>query len=130
FPVTNVCREAEVLPQSGVTDVSAETRSKQSIGALTASAQIWVIIVFEPCPISTAPWCKAMRPFCLRPIRTVDGFESDVLPHPYHIPAIPTPRRRLPDAFALKRSAEARAAVHFDRSASKQAPMPTPLPIT
>src|SRR5438270_3345912 len=101
LPLTNVWRDAEVLPQSGVIEVSAETRSKRSIGAPSASAQIWVMIVFEPWPISIAPWCKAILPFDFKPTRMVDGFGREVLPHPYHMPAMPTPRRTGPVAFAL-----------------------------
>jgi hypothetical protein len=48
LPETKVWREAEVLPQSGVTSVSADTRSIRSIGAPTASAHICAITVFEP----------------------------------------------------------------------------------
>src|SRR6266436_5674628 len=93
LPVTSVCREAEVLPQSGVSDVSPEIKSKHAMGARKASAQICVTIVFDPWPISTAPWCSATLPSRFSPMRTVEGFGSDVFPHPYHIPATPTPRR-------------------------------------
>src|SRR5260370_833521 len=48
LPVTKVCRDAEVLPQSGVTAVSPEIRSKHSTGAHKASAQICVTIVVDP----------------------------------------------------------------------------------
>ena len=48
LPDTKVCREAEVLPQSGVMSVSADTRSIWSIGAPSASAQICAMTVFEP----------------------------------------------------------------------------------
>src|SRR6202162_5153048 len=130
FPVTNVYREADVLPQSGVIAVSPESRSKRSIGAPSASAQIWVTIVFDPCPISTAPWCKAIRALRFSPIRTVDGLGREVFPHPYHIPATPTPRRRTPAAFELNSAASRRAAFHFGRNASRQARIPTPAPRT
>src|SRR5207248_2562806 len=55
FPVTNVCRDAEVLPQSGVIEVSPEIRPKRSIGHPSASAQICVTTVADPCPMSIAP---------------------------------------------------------------------------
>src|SRR5712691_6559392 len=125
-PVTNVWRDAEVLPQSGVMEVSPERRSNRSIGAPIASAQIWVTIVFEPCPISTAPLCRAILPSGFNPTRIVEGFGREVLPQPYHMPATPTPRRSGPLALALKEAASARAADHLDRKASKQARTPTP----
>ena len=40
LPLTKVCREAEVLPQSGVRSVSPEMRSIIAMGAPKASAQI------------------------------------------------------------------------------------------
>ena len=46
-----------------------------------------------------------MRPSRFNPIRTVDGFGSDVLPHPYHMPATPTPRRNSLAALALNSAA-------------------------
>ncbi len=55
LPVMNVCREADVLPQSGVRAVSGPTSSKSASGMPSASAQIWVITVFEPWPMSVAP---------------------------------------------------------------------------
>jgi hypothetical protein len=55
----------------------------------------------------------------------VDGFESDVLPQPYHMQATPTPRRALPFACALCRRAASRPARQAGRSASRQGAMPT-----
>ena len=126
FPETKVWREAEVLPQSGVTSVSADARSIFSIGAPSASAQICAITVFEPWPISTAPWNRAIRPSGLRPRRIVEGFDSEVLPHPYHMPATPTPRLSAPRASALYRSAADRASRQCGRSASRHALKPMP----
>ena len=37
-----------------------------------------------------------MRPSGVMPIRIVDGFDIEVLPQPYHMPATPTPRRSGP----------------------------------
>src|SRR4029077_7702699 len=113
LPVTKVWRDAEVLPQSGVIEVSPESRSKRSIGAPSASAQIWVTIVFDPCPISTAPWYNAIRPPRFNPIRTVEGLGREVFPHPYHIPATPTPPLSAPVALELSSAASRRAAFHF-----------------
>ena len=49
LPVTNVCREAEVLPQSGeMRSVTGDQIELRSIGAPSASAQICVTIVFDP----------------------------------------------------------------------------------
>ena len=48
FPETNVCRDAEVFPASGVLFVSAPTRIILSIEIESASARICVITVFEP----------------------------------------------------------------------------------
>ena len=62
LPETKVWREAEVLPASGVRSVSASTRSKAATGRPSASAQIWAITVFEPWPMSTAPWCSTTAP--------------------------------------------------------------------
>ena len=42
-----------------------------------------------------------------RPSRIVEGFDSEVLPQPYHMPATPTPRRSGPAAAALNASASA-----------------------
>src|SRR5579883_3200046 len=89
LPETKVWREAEVLPQSGVVSVSAEARSNRSSGAPSASAHICGMTVFEPWPISTAPWNKVRRPSGVRPSRMVDGLGSEVLPQPYHMPATP-----------------------------------------
>ena len=55
LPVMNVWREADVLPQSGVRAVSGPTSSKSASGMPSASAQICVITVFEPWPMSVAP---------------------------------------------------------------------------
>src|SRR6202140_1929929 len=96
--------------------VSPESRSKLAIGAPNASAQIWVTIVFEPCPISTAPWCNAIRPSRFSPILTVEGLGREVLPQPYHIPATPTPRRNAPFAAALNSLTSRRAALHLGRN--------------
>src|SRR6266446_10028768 len=101
LPVTNVWREADVLPQSGVIAVSPETRSKRSMGAASASAQIWVMMVLDPCPMSTAPWWSPILPSGFNPTRMVEGLGREVLPQPYHIPAIPTPLRKVPGDFAL-----------------------------
>ena len=47
--------EAEVLPQSGVKNVSGLTRFIFSMDTPIASAVICAMTVFEPCPISVAP---------------------------------------------------------------------------
>ena len=71
-----------------------------------------------------------MRPSRFNPIRTVEGFGSEVFPQPYHIPATPTPRRMGPVVEALNAVDAIRAACHFGRRASKHARMPTPSPRT
>ena len=56
LPETKVCRDAEVLPASGV--IAGVARSSAGMlpsGRPSASAQICAITVFEPWPISTAP---------------------------------------------------------------------------
>jgi len=62
------------------------------------------------------------------PMRIVDGFDSEVLPMPYHIAAMPTPRRMTLPLTSLHRafaaSAAARAACQRGRSASRQAASP------
>lgn len=58
FPVTKVWRDAEVLPASGVIAVSAPTSTTAPTGTPSDWAKIWAITVFEPCPMSTAPWCS------------------------------------------------------------------------
>src|SRR5207248_816058 len=63
-------------------------------------------------------------------MRIVEGLGSEVLPHPYHIPATPTPRRRGPLAFMLNSAVSLRASSHRGRKASKHARMPTPSPST
>ena len=93
LPDTNVWRDAEVLPASAVRSVSPATRSMAVTGVSSASAAIWVRIVFEPCPMSWAPLNRTYDPSGRRPIRMVDGFVSDVLPMPYHIAPMPMPRR-------------------------------------
>jgi hypothetical protein len=55
LPVTKVWREADVLPASGLIAVSALFSRNRSSGRPSASAQIWVMTVLEPWPISTAP---------------------------------------------------------------------------
>ncbi len=75
--------------------------------------------VFEPCPMSTAPWCSTSGPSARSPTRIVEGFGSAVLPQPYQHEATPTPRRG-----RLAASASARR--QCGRSASRQAPIPTP----
>ena len=126
MPETKVWREAEVLPQSGVKSVSAETISSSAIGAPSASAQICGMTVLEPCPMSTAPWNSANLPSGFRPSRIVDGLESEVLPQPYHMPATPTPRRSGPAAAPLKEAAAASASRQRGRSASRHALKPMP----
>ena len=48
FPEIYVCLEADVFPQSGVKCVSGPINLNTLIGTPNASAQIWVITVFEP----------------------------------------------------------------------------------
>jgi hypothetical protein len=55
MPETKVWREAEVLPASGVRSVSPETKANCAAGRPSASAAIWVMMVLEPWPMSTAP---------------------------------------------------------------------------
>ena len=55
LPETNAWREADVFPASAVRSVSPITYSIALIGSPSASARICTRIVFEPCPMSTAP---------------------------------------------------------------------------
>ena len=50
-----------------------------------------------------------MRPLGFSPMRTVEGFGSEVFPHPYHIPATPTPRRKGPALPVLNMTPHPRA---------------------
>ncbi len=93
FPDTNVWRDAEVLPASRLRSVSGPTRSIRATGTPRASAAIWARIVFEPCPMSVAPENSTMCPSARTPTSISEGLGSDVLPMPYHMAAIPTPRR-------------------------------------
>ena len=56
-----------------------------------ASAEICAMTVFEPCPISVAPWCKEILPSLVNPILIVEGLGRAVLPQPYQQVAMPTP---------------------------------------
>ena len=51
----NVCLDAELFPASGVVSVSAPSVTMCDMSTPTASAQICVITVLAPCPMSTAP---------------------------------------------------------------------------
>ena len=51
----NVCLDAELFPASGVVSVSAPSVTMHDMSTPTASAQICVITVLAPCPMSTAP---------------------------------------------------------------------------
>ena len=55
FPEMNVCLDAELFPASGVVSVSAPSVTMHDMSTPTASAQICVITVLAPCPMSTAP---------------------------------------------------------------------------
>ena len=79
------------MPQSGVKNVSGLTRSIFSIETPIASAVICAITVFEPCPISVAPWCREILPSLVKPIFIVEGLGRAVLPQPYQQVAMPTP---------------------------------------
>ena len=80
-------------PRRGVRSVSGPTRSIRATGTPRASAAIWARIVFEPWPMSVAPENSTMCPSARTPTSISDGLGSDVLPMPYHMAAIPTPRR-------------------------------------
>jgi hypothetical protein len=55
-PETNVCREADVLPASRVRAVSPVTSVTRPSATPSVSAQICASTVFDPWPMSTAPW--------------------------------------------------------------------------
>ena len=93
MPDTKVWREAEVLPASAVRSVSPTTMRNELGGRPSASAAICSSTVDEPWPISTAPLKKVSVPSRASVMRMVDGFDSEVLPQPYHMQAMPTPRR-------------------------------------
>ena len=48
--------------------MSGPIKLKLSKGTPKASAQIWVITVLDPWPISVAPWCRKRRPILSIPI--------------------------------------------------------------
>ena len=73
--------------------VSPLFRRNAPSGRPSASAQICAITVFDPWPISTAPWCSTTVPSGAMPTLIVDGLGSEVLPQPYQQDATPTPRR-------------------------------------
>ena len=130
FPDTNVWRDADVLPQSGVRSVSPSISDRLWTGTPNASAAICEITVLAPCPISIAPWCRTQAPSAVTPIRMVDGFGRDVLPHPYQQLATPMPLRNIDPVLAaslLNLSARANAASHSGCNAAKQSAMPTPV---
>ena len=56
----------------------------------------------------------------------VDGFGKEVLPHPYHMPATPAPRRSEPFAATLNASTAARSSRQRGHNASRQDLKPTP----
>ena len=91
---TKVWREAEVLPASCVKRRVADDEPKASSGSPSASAAICVSTVDEPWPMSTAPLKKVSVPSRASAMRMREGFGREVLPQPYHMQAMPTPRRR------------------------------------
>jgi hypothetical protein len=93
LPDTNVWRLAEDLPASAVRSVSPLTRRIDPDGTPSASAAIWTITVEAPWPMSTAPEYSVSTASRSRPSSIVEGFVIDVLPMPYHMAPIPTPRR-------------------------------------
>ena len=93
LPDTNVWREADVLPASNVRSVSPTTSWNADTGSPSASAAIWVSTVVEPWPMSTAPFQKVSVPSRASVSRMVEGLERPVLPMPYHMQPMPTPRR-------------------------------------
>ena len=111
LPETKVWREAEVLPASAVRSVSPTTSSNFSGGSPSASAAICSSTVVEPWPISTAPLKKVSRPSRDSAMRMVEGLGSEVLPQPYHMQAMPTPRRAPRRRRALKAATRASAVV-------------------
>src|SRR5690606_40880478 len=117
--------EADVLPASGVIAVSAPTSLTSPSATPSASANICAITVFEPWPMSTAPWCSITPPSRETPALIVEGLAIEVLPQPYQQDATPMPRL-LPALSLLNASASARARVQCGLSASRQAAMPTP----
>ena len=91
LPDTNVWREADVLPASGVIAVSPDLSRIASAGTPNASAMIWTITVLAPWPMSIAPWCSHTVPEASMPTFMVDGLGSEVLPQPYQQVPSPTP---------------------------------------
>jgi hypothetical protein len=123
LPETKVWREAEVLPASSVSAVSPMTSLKASGGTPSASAAICVSTVVEPWPMSTAPLKKVSVPSRESAMRIAEGFGRAVLPQPYHMQAMPTPRRRR-GAAALCAATRASAASQSALSASRQSGSP------
>ena len=60
----------------------------------------------------------------------VEGLGSEVLPQPYHMPAMPTPRRSLAPLRPLNCFDFGAGRRQCGRKASRQARMPTPAPST
>ena len=61
------------MPASGVSAVSAPTSVNAPTGSPSASAQICAMTVFEPWPMSIAPWCSTRAPSGRSPRRMVEG---------------------------------------------------------
>ena len=105
--------------------MSAPINLTLSIDTPKAVAKIWAMTVLAPCPISIAPWCKTTVPSARIPDFIVEGFGSEVFPHPYQPLAMPTPRLKTVFA-ALKVAQFSFSCDHAGRSALKHFVIPTP----
>ncbi len=84
-PATNVAREANVPVQSGEESVFELSYVIHSYGTPSASATIWLWIVFEPLPMSDVPEKTSTRPSGLILIHACDGSPFWFMPVGYSI---------------------------------------------
>jgi hypothetical protein len=111
------------LPASKVTAVSPSTKRKAPTGRPSASAQICPITVVLPWPMSTAPLNSVSPPSRPSTTRMRDGFDIEVLPQPYHMQAIPAPRRwRVAPALCAATSASIASQSGFSASRHSGSP--------
>ena len=125
-PETKVWREADdfprVLGEIGVGDPPCRSARWAGPGRRPRSGAGWSTIPDRcPAPRSGTGPCRSGTDSRA----SWEGFDIEVLPQPYHMHAIPAPRRRWrPPAEALKASASSRNAFQRGRSASRQATSP------
>src|SRR5262249_2568661 len=124
LPATKVARDAKVPVQTGEESVFELSYVIHSYGTPSASATIWLWIVFEPLPMSLVPEKTSTRPSGLILIQACDGSPFWFIPVGYSIAENPRPVclaiSDLRSASAARRGARGAGRLHAGRASSSR----------